>query len=117
MRGCSDPPPLHASLCSSPVWSQVGPAWPSVRFRSRWPRCSFAGLGDVVPWIAGALVLAPAVAYGFLPWGGFDGWAGALAWPGYVVVAVLVLVLGLSSGERPRLPRFFRRMPGSSTKR
>ncbi len=77
----------------------------------------FRRLGDAVPWVVGVLVLAPAVAYGFLPWGGFDGWAGALAWPGYVVVAVLVLVLGLSSGERPRLPRFFRRMPGSSTKR
>lgn len=75
----------------------------------------FRRLGDAVPWVVGGLVLAPAVAYGFLPWGGFDGWAGALAWPGYVVVALLALVLGLSSGER--LPRFFRRMPGSSTKR
>ena len=70
-----------------------------------------------VPWLVGALALAPAVAYGFLPWGGFEGWAGALPWPGYLVVAVPVLVLGLSSGERPGLPRFFRRMPGFSTKR
>lgn len=71
-----------------------------------------AGLG---PWLV-ILAMAPAAAaYLWRPWASPHGWAGALAWPHYLVVVALCLVLGgLVELRRPRLRS---RSAGRSTKR
>ena len=55
--------------------------------------------------LVGALVLPAVGVYAFLPWGGLDGWAASLAWPSYLVVAVVsgLLVL-LDADPRRREP-------------
>ena len=70
-----------------------------------------------LPWLGACLVLPPALAFALRPWGGIDGWAGAMAWPAYFVVAAVVLVCGLSLDSRRRRRISFRRRPGFSTTR
>jgi arabinofuranan 3-O-arabinosyltransferase len=70
-----------------------------------------------LPWLAAGLVLPPAAAFALRPWAGINGWAGAMAWPAYFVVAAVVLVCGLSLDSRRRRRISFSRRPGFSTKR
>ncbi len=67
--------------------------------------------------LVAALVLPAVGAYAFLPWGGLDDWAGSLAWPSYLVVAVVsgLLVLVAADSRRRSLP--LSRRAGSSTTR
>ncbi len=65
-----------------------------------------------------AVLVLPAVGvYAFLPWGGFDAWAGSLAWPSYLVVAVVAGLLVLLDADSRRRSRPLRRRAGSSTSR
>lgn len=64
-----------------------------------------------------ALVLPAVGAYAFLPWGGLDDWAGTLAWPSYLVVAVVSGLLVLVAVDSARRSRPFSRSAGSSTTR
>jgi arabinofuranan 3-O-arabinosyltransferase len=65
-----------------------------------------------------ALLVLPAVGvYAFLPWGGLDDWAGSLAWPSYLVVAVVSGLLGLVAVDSRRRSRPLSRRAGSSTSR
>lgn len=62
------------------------------------------------------LAMAPAAAaYLWRPWASPHGWAGSLAWPHYLVVVALCLVLGALL--EPRRPRLRRRIAGRSTTR
>lgn len=68
--------------------------------------------------VAGAVVVAmatAAAAYLVRPWGELEGWAGDLAWPHYLVLAALCLLVGgvLEPGRR----RFRSRIAGRSTSR
>jgi arabinofuranan 3-O-arabinosyltransferase len=67
--------------------------------------------------LVAALVVPAIGVYAFVPWGGFDAWAGTLAWPSYVVVAVVSGLLVLVVRDSPRRSRPFRRSAGSSTTR
>ncbi len=69
----------------------------------------------LLPWLV-VLAMGPAAAaYLWRPWASAHGWAGALAWPHYLVVVSLCLVLGaLVELRRPRLRS---RRAGSSTDR
>ena len=65
-----------------------------------------------------ALLVVPAIGvYAVLPWGGYDEWAGTLAWPSYLVVAVLsgLAVLVAADSRARKRPR--RRSAGISTTR
>ncbi len=69
----------------------------------------------VAGWLVVAAMGAAAAAYLLRPWGDQNGWAGDLAWPHYLVlVALCVLVGGVLD---PGRPRFFSRMNGRSTTR
>ena len=74
----------------------------------------------VAPWVLAAVLVPAVAAYAARPWGAFEGWAGALAWPHYLVVAVVASVIGASSsaGARPRgSRRWANRIAGRSTSR
>ncbi len=71
----------------------------------------------LAPWLFGALVLPPAIAYALRPWGGEGAWAGGLAWPHYFVVAAVAALCALAGVPFSARPRFFSRRPGFSTKR
>ncbi|GHJ60491.1 hypothetical protein NOK12_30090 [Nocardioides sp. OK12] len=71
------------------------------------------------PWLLALPVLGALSAYAVRPWGDPDGWAGALAWPAYLVVVPVAAVL-FSAGAAPRRRRGwtdFRRSAGRSTSR
>lgn len=54
-----------------------------------------------VPALATVLVVAAASSQAGWPWGSAEGWSGALAWPGYLLVGGLVVALvGASPGSR-----------------
>ena len=75
----------------------------------------------VQPALARALLvvlLVPAIGvYAVRPWGGIEGWAGTMAWPSYLVVAVVSGVLVVIAAESRALRRRRNRMPGVSTVR
>ena len=75
----------------------------------RWP--AFA------PGLLGVLVLPPAIAYAFRPWGGEGAWAGGLSWPHYFVVAVVVALCVSPDETFLGRPRSLSRRLGFSTKR
>lgn len=55
------------------------------------------------------------IAFAALPWGGFNGWAGTLQWPSYLVVVAVAALLALVADEPSQ--RFLRPKAGSSTQR
>ena len=67
--------------------------------------------------LVAALVIPAVGVYAFLPWGGLDDWAGSLAWPSYLVVAVVSGLLVLLDADSRRRSRPLRRSAGSSTTR
>ena len=74
----------------------------------------------VSPWVLASTLVPAVAAYAARPWGSEDGWAGALEWPHYLVVAVVACVIGASSsaGARPAgSRRWAKRMAGRSTSR
>ncbi|GAA2117695.1 alpha-(1-_3)-arabinofuranosyltransferase domain-containing protein [Nocardioides bigeumensis] len=75
---------------------------------------------EVAPWVLASTLVPAVAAYAARPWGSGDGWAGALDWPHYLVVAVVACVIGASSsaGARPGgSRRWAKRMAGRSTSR
>jgi arabinofuranan 3-O-arabinosyltransferase len=72
---------------------------------------------DAVAWGLGGAVLVSAAAYGIRPWGGFDGWAGGLAWPHYLVLVSLAGAVLLALDVPPRTRGRLRRMAGRSSTR
>ncbi len=72
-------------------------------------------LPAIAPWLLAATVLPATAAYAVRPWGSDAGWAGDLAWPGYLVVFAVTALLG--SSATGGLPRFLSRWAGSSTRR
>jgi arabinofuranan 3-O-arabinosyltransferase len=70
---------------------------------------------SIGPWLVAACILPAAGAYVVRPWGADAGWAGDLAWPGYLVVLVVGSLLAVTS--RAERPRFLNRRAGSSTRR
>jgi arabinofuranan 3-O-arabinosyltransferase len=74
----------------------------------------------VSPWLFASALVPAVAAYAARPWGAQDGWAGALEWPHYLVVAVVACVIGASSsaGARPGgSRRWANRIAGRSTSR
>ncbi|GAB2447350.1 alpha-(1-_3)-arabinofuranosyltransferase family protein [Nocardioides hungaricus] len=69
----------------------------------------------VAPWLVIAAMAPAGAAYLLRPWASRDGWAGALAWPHYLVLAALCLVVGALVDRRR--PRSRRRIAGRSTTR
>jgi len=69
------------------------------------------------PWLLAGLLLPAAGAYALRPWGNSSGWAGSWSWPHYLVVFLVGTVLGSMAEDWPFVTRFFRRIPGSSTRR
>ena len=69
----------------------------------------------LLPWLVILAMVPAAAAYLWRPWASPHGWAGALAWPHYLVVVALCLVLGaLVERRRPTLRS---RIAGRSTAR
>ena len=69
---------------------------------------------EAFPWLVGSLPLVAATAYFVRPWGSVSGWAGALAWPHYLVLLTVSAVV--VAGVDP-LPTLRSRMAGTSTRR
>ena len=126
-RGGADAPSLAERSVPAPVLGSLGAL--AGGLLAGWPGL-VVGLLAVVgasvlnrrlpamaPWLLGALVLPPALAYSFAPWGGEGTWAGSIAWPHYFVVAVVAVLCAGSLDVPLRVPRFFRRRPGFSTSR
>lgn len=100
------------------AWSGLVGGWPGLL-------CGAAGLaagttlarrhGDVLAWCLGGLLLLSSSGYFLRPWGDPSGWAGAWAWPHYLVLVALSGAVGAVA--EVRRPRSFRRMQGSSTTR
>jgi arabinofuranan 3-O-arabinosyltransferase len=57
---------------------------------------------DVARGLVALLVLPVMGAYAFMPWGGLEDWAGGLAWPSYLVVAVVSGLLALVAADSRR---------------
>lgn len=66
-------------------------------------------------WVLAGLILPTVAAYAVRPWASDAGWAGSLAWPGYLVIFVSGALLG-SALSAPR-PSPLSRRAGSSTNR
>ncbi|MDN5894855.1 MAG: hypothetical protein L0H93_12610, partial [Nocardioides sp.] len=71
-------------------------------------------LRDGGEWLVASLVFVGALGYFIRPWGSSSGWAGAWAWPHYLVLVALSAALVVAAEPRPR---FLSRMKGSSIKR
>jgi arabinofuranan 3-O-arabinosyltransferase len=72
---------------------------------------------DAVPWLLACPVLVAALVYALMPWGSAAGWAGNIAWVGYLSLVPLVAVVVSSARPSGRPKCRFRAIPGSSTKR
>jgi arabinofuranan 3-O-arabinosyltransferase len=81
----------------------------AVVIRGRWP--------EAVWWVLAGVMPVASLAYLVRPWGSAAGWAGALAWPHYLVLVPLAGALALSSARSVAPPRRLRRIAGRSTSR
>lgn len=121
----TEAPELGAARCPAAVLVLIGLA--TAGLLTGWAGLALGLVAIVAGAVAGrraypvavgavvAVMGAAAVAYLLRPWGDQDGWAGSLAWPHYLVlVALCVLVGGVVDLDRPR---FRSRIAGSSTTR
>ncbi|MEV5003077.1 alpha-(1-_3)-arabinofuranosyltransferase domain-containing protein [Nocardioides sp. LML1-1-1.1] len=73
-------------------------------------------LEEPLPWLLAAPVLVAGLAYALRPWASPDGWAGNLAWVGYLSLVPLVALPVAALASRSGKVRFSR-IAGRSTKR
>ena len=116
-------PPLAGG--GTGVWASILLALALGGLLGGWPGVLVSAVGAAIgrglprrhetgPWVAGLPALAASAAYAVRPWGDPAGWAGSWAWPGYLVLLALgvVIVLAAEPSKRWRA-----RMAGSSTRR
>jgi arabinofuranan 3-O-arabinosyltransferase len=108
----SDLAPVAAAHVPSPVVLGLGAA--AAGLIAGWPGLGCFALAVAVgsvravreseafPWLASGLLVVASGAYFVRPWGSVGGWAGAWAWPHYLVVAAVSVAVVLAADLRPR---------------
>jgi arabinofuranan 3-O-arabinosyltransferase len=102
---------LGAGLLAGWVGVLVAAAggWLAVVLRRRLPEAAW--------WVLAGFTTVASLAYILRPWGSAAGWAGALAWPHYLVLVPLAGAFVLSSARSVEPPKRLRRIAGRSTSR